>query len=157
MVGGRVRGYLTGCPSTRRFEFERRLFFDPWLAARVVLRRFPKNRDTSIYLKRLLRIEKAPRSFFDEKTLDAIENKYPAHLHINVDEECRGWGLGRLLIDCFVSELRGGAGVAGLHVFCGPDPVRFYESVGFEVLSRIEFGATGSVSKTSVYAMGRET
>lgn len=69
----------------------------------------------------------------------ALVAPYPAHLHIDLLARARGRGLGRLLIERLLDELRG-RGVPGVHL--GADPandnaVRFYEHLGFSVLARL--------------------
>lgn len=64
---------------------------------------------------------------------------YPAHLHIDLLARARGRGLGRVLIERLLDDLRG-RGVPGVHL--GADPandsaVRFYEHLGFSVLARL--------------------
>jgi GNAT superfamily N-acetyltransferase len=77
-----------------------------------------------------------------------INRDYPAHLHINVDAEARGQGLGRKLLDAFFDALRS-RHVRGVHVYCGAGPIPFYEAAGFTTLGQIEFRGM------PVFAMGK--
>jgi len=66
----------------------------------------------------------------------AITGPYPAHLHIDLLERARSRGLGRVLIERLLSELRV-RGVAGVHL--GVDPananaIGFYGHLGFRRL-----------------------
>ncbi len=99
--GGRVLGYLTGCPDTAAF---------------------PQSPKTPI------------ASF--SKAAQARLLEYPAHLHVNLLKECRGKGIGKLLIERFCYDLVAHR-VAGAHVFCGKGPVRFYEGCGFKLVEKI--------------------
>lgn len=64
---------------------------------------------------------------------------YPAHLHIDLLARARGVGLGRVLIDRLLADLRG-RGVPAVHLVADPanhNAVAFYEHLGFEVLARL--------------------
>lgn len=58
--------------------------------------------------------------------------RYPAHLHVNLDEAARGLGVGGLLVEAFCGQVRD-AGLPGVHVVTGKGVrnVRFYERLGF--------------------------
>jgi GNAT superfamily N-acetyltransferase len=58
--------------------------------------------------------------------------RYPAHLHVNLDEAARGSGIGGLLVEAFCEQVVA-AGLPGVHVVTGKG-VRnagFYERLGF--------------------------
>lgn len=69
----------------------------------------------------------------------ATSKRYPAHLHINVDEAWRGRGVGAQLIDAFANHARA-AGVDGLHIVTGAGMrnVCFYMANGFREVARAE-------------------
>jgi ribosomal protein S18 acetylase RimI-like enzyme len=58
---------------------------------------------------------------------------YPAHLHINCDENFRGQGIGRQLIDTLENKLKS-QGCAALHLITSPSAqnVSFYRQLGFD-------------------------
>ena len=58
---------------------------------------------------------------------------YPAHLHININPEYHGKGIGRKLMDIFHDTLSDHK-VAGLHIVTTPksDNVKFYRACGFD-------------------------
>lgn len=58
--------------------------------------------------------------------------RFPAHLHINCHPDSRGKGVGRLLIERFVVEMRA-AGACGVHLVTQPfvDNRHFYRKTGF--------------------------
>ncbi len=60
---------------------------------------------------------------------------YPAHLHINLDADFRGHGIGERLINALFSQLRAD-GVIGIHVVTGREQrnVGFYRRLGFDEL-----------------------
>ncbi|CAN5738435.1 GNAT family N-acetyltransferase [soil metagenome] len=73
-----------------------------------------------------------------EKTAPELADEFPAHLHIDLLERVRGMGLGRLLIDQLLGELRG-RGVRGVHLGVDPDnanAIGFYEHLGFRAVAR---------------------
>jgi ribosomal protein S18 acetylase RimI-like enzyme len=61
---------------------------------------------------------------------------YPAHLHINVDSEYRGHGLGRKLMEAYLQQLRD-LGVKGVYLdttSLNEIACRLYEKMGFRLL-----------------------
>jgi ribosomal protein S18 acetylase RimI-like enzyme len=64
----------------------------------------------------------------------AVVAGYPAHLHIDLLERARGHGLGRVLIERQLADLRA-RGVAGVHLDVASDnanAIAFYRHLGFE-------------------------
>lgn len=70
-----------------------------------------------------------------------LTRDYPAHLHINLDAEYRGDGLGGRLIERFVSDA-GAAGATGVHVVTGSRSRNrsFYDRNGFVCLRELAEG-----------------
>jgi ribosomal protein S18 acetylase RimI-like enzyme len=69
----------------------------------------------------------------------AITDAYPAHLHIDLLARARGTGLGRVLIERLLADLRG-RGVRGVHMGVDPENANalgFYDHLGFGVLERL--------------------
>jgi ribosomal protein S18 acetylase RimI-like enzyme len=63
---------------------------------------------------------------------------YPAHLHINLTEAARGFGLGKRLMNACLDQMTG-LGVPGIHLnttSLNAAAVRMYEKMGFELLAR---------------------
>jgi len=140
-----ILGYLTGCPNSTAFERKKALLFTPSLLLQILVgnflrNKFPKNNDTRRFVRRSLGIEKGPEACFSEPTHQRLRDEYPAHLHINLDENARGRGLGKQLQETYFEALRE-KGVPGVHLFCGANPVPFYEKTGFSILKKIVFGA----------------
>ena len=144
-----VIGYLTGCPDTLDFEKRKLLGFTLPLLIRVLARGFALNGDARRFLKRTLRLDRSPEESFPKEVLARLRSEYPAHLHTNLEGSHRGQGVGRDLSEAFFAELRK-AGVPGVHVFCGADPIAFYEKTGFKVVAKIEFRPG-----VQVFAMGK--
>lgn len=99
----RVVGYLTGAPDTLSFEKERRRVFDP----------MPDSRD-----------------FFPEAVRLRLWTEHPAHLIMNVLSDYRGLGVGTRMLEAYFVQLRR-AGVASVHVTCGPGADLVFEKLGF--------------------------
>jgi ribosomal protein S18 acetylase RimI-like enzyme len=81
----------------------------------------------------LVRLIHAP-----ERTPHEIVEAYPAHLHIDLLERTRGQGLGRVLIERLLSDLRA-RGVPGVHLGVdgtNTNGIGFYEHLGFREVAR---------------------
>ncbi len=76
------------------------------------------------------------RSELNVPAFDAFADlflEYPAHLHINFHPDCRGRGLGSVLVNEFCKELRG-LNSPGVHLVTSPKAVNvtFYQRLGFK-------------------------
>jgi predicted N-acetyltransferase YhbS len=69
---------------------------------------------------------------------------------MNVDAPFRHRGLGAALVSRYTDDLRR-RGIAGVHLFCGADPLPFYARLGFAEVASIALP-----SGTAVYALARE-
>ncbi|MBI5246613.1 MAG: GNAT family N-acetyltransferase [Elusimicrobia bacterium] len=106
----KIVGYLTGCPDTLSFEKERR---------------------------RLLNPRPDSRQFFPHLVLVKLWAEHPAHLHMNVAADFRGFGTGAALIRFFFADLRK-AGVPSAHVICGPSAAPFWERMAFRTEATVQ-------------------
>lgn len=116
-------GYLVATADTRAFERWCEQHWWPALRQQYPLE--APRRDSDRELVRLLH---AP-----ESTPASLTDRYPAHLHINLLPRVQGTGLGRVLIERLVAQLRA-RGVAGVHLGVSPTNTRaiaFYEHLGF--------------------------
>jgi hypothetical protein len=147
--GGRVVGYLTGCPDTRRFQRERRWRVTLPLLAAVLRGRYATTADTRRFVRRALGLAPAAEARFPVRLRARLAREYPAHLHVNVAAGARGAGVGRALLDAYLDDLRARA-VPGVHLFCGPGPLGFYAGAGFRDLAALE-----PASGTRVHLLGR--
>ena len=127
---GRPVGFLAGCLDTRARAGRFTRLVLPGLVLAVVRGKYHFGPLTRHYLLRwggaALRGE-IPHA--DPKV-------YPAHLHINVDANARGHGLGRGLINTFLHQLKE-LGVPGVHLETTSLNIaacRLYESFGFRLL-----------------------
>lgn len=125
-TGNALAGFLVGCVDTRT---QRRLWVRqilPRLAAGMLSGRYVLGRRTWRHAGRALRASLTSRAKIDLA-------RYPAHFHLNVLADWRGQGIGRRLLQAFLSQLRK-SGVPGVHLNTTTRNVaagRLYESMGF--------------------------
>ena len=125
---GRVVGYLAGCLGTQRYQ--------RMMARRVVphavLGAITRGALWSPQLRRLARAGIATwrhGGFRQRVPLD----RYPAHLHVNIQEAFRGQQVGRRLLERFLAQATS-AGVSGIHLAVREEniPARtLFERMGF--------------------------
>lgn len=144
---GRVVGYLTGCPASAPFSLRKLLFHRVPLAAGALLGRWGETEDVRRFLHPDESVRRNLALRFGGRLCARLFSRYPAHLHINVRDGYRG-GTGRRIMDAYVRRLEA-AGVSGLHLFCGANPVPFYRRTGFRCLASRDFG------KGPVFVMAR--
>jgi GNAT superfamily N-acetyltransferase len=106
----KVIGYLTGCPDTLAFEKERRRALNP---------------------------QPDSREFFPPMVRMKLWTEHPAHAHMNVSADYRGFGTGAALLRTYLAELKK-AGVPSVHVICGPDAAPFWERMAFRTEAIVE-------------------
>jgi ribosomal protein S18 acetylase RimI-like enzyme len=117
-------GYLLSADDTLAFESWAEASWWPALRARYPL---PVDTDDSPDAVLIRDIHQPPR------TSPELASAYPAHLHIDLQERARGSGLGRLLIERLLGELRE-RGVAGVHLGVdggNTNAIGFYAHLGF--------------------------
>jgi len=119
-----VGGYVVGTGDTAQFELS---LESDWLPALRV--RYPQGAARRDPDDRLISLLHHPPTQ-DAEVLD----DHPAHLHIDLLPRVRGQGLGRQLIERFITEVAR-AGASGVHVGVNPanEPaLAFYGRLGFE-------------------------
>ena len=77
-----------------------------------------------------------PSLYAIQPHLQAFEehfNAYPAHLHVNCHVDARGKGVGKMLVQKLLGQLKD-QNVSGLHIMTGPtsDNKVFYQKLGFD-------------------------
>ena len=118
-------GYLFGAADTRAFAAWAEAEWWPQLRAQ-----YPRRDDGSPDADTIRLIHEPPMA------PDDVVAAYPSHLHIDLLERARGRGLGRVLIDGLLAELRD-RGSAGVHLAVGEhndNAIAFYRHLGFEAL-----------------------
>ncbi|WP_456847436.1 GNAT family N-acetyltransferase [Cellulomonas sp. P5_C6] len=135
-------GYIVATADTARFEQWLEQAWWPALRARYPRREDPRDGSEDHVL--IERIHEWPRA--DE----ALFERFPAHMHIDLLPRAQGQGLGRRLVETLSAALRG-RGVPGLYL--GVDDrnqgaVAFYHRVGFELESQHDWGRTLTLDLT---------
>jgi GNAT superfamily N-acetyltransferase len=146
--GGGVVGYLTGCPNTSQFTRSKFWRADLPLLVQIACGGHRGAADAPAFIRRALRLAQPVEARFSEALRRRLSRLYPAHLHLNVEVEFRRAGLGRLLIENYLADLRR-SGVGGVHLFCGAAPLAFYRRLDFQVLESLR------LRDSEVFAMGR--
>jgi GNAT superfamily N-acetyltransferase len=148
-VAGRVVGYLTGCPDTAAFRRAQRFRVTPRLLVSIACGRYAWNADARRTVALALRLRRSTEARLAPRLPAALPRTHPAHLHMNVDADHRGQGIGAALIQRYVRDLAA-AGVPGIHLFCGAGPRAFYARNGFTELAAHEMG-----DGRWIYTLGR--
>lgn len=134
---GAVIGYLTGCPNTKKFTRNKFWRADLPLLVRIACGHYRSAPDSPAFIRRALGLARPVEARFSAALRQNLVRSYPAHLHVNIEAEFRRAGLGRLLIENYLADLRR-SGVAGVHLFCGAAPVEFYRRLHFRVLGTLK-------------------
>jgi ribosomal protein S18 acetylase RimI-like enzyme len=124
-------GYLVSTDDTVHFEDWAEEAW--WPPLRI---RYPRLDDGSADAELIRLIHEPPRVSTE------VAQEFPAHLHIDLEERTRGAGLGRVLIERLLSELRERE-VAGVHLGVDAEnanAVGFYEHLGFGEVNREPWG-----------------
>lgn len=150
--GSRVVGYLTGCLNTKRF-----VRVETWRIAPVVFMK-AVGRGT-LWHPQTVRLVRANIGMWlttGHRAGPALK-KYPAHLHINLQDGVRGQRIGHRLVEAFFERARG-AGVRGVHAGVSannPRACHFFEELGFiEVHREPRFRSpdgSGAILYTIIY------
>lgn len=125
---GDIAGYLTGCLDTRRYLRDMSGRVVPRAFGRAALRGFFVRPTAWALIARLIR----PGTPGNYRT-PGLLNRWPSHLHLNLDPSARGRGLGKALIERFFQHARQ-KGSSGVHLAAradNPESLRFFSSAGF--------------------------
>ena len=150
---GRVVGYLTGCPDTRRYR-QHIPRIAKAVVAKALLRAVVLCPSTAPMAARVI-----ADSLRERPRLGWYGPEYPAHLHIDFLPEARGLGLGRALMELYLCELEA-IGVPGVFLETSCEnrrAVAFFASCGFEPLNVTlsPGGRAADGSRLHVLALGR--
>ena len=130
---GEVVGYLTGCLDTRAYWR-----FMTWrVVPRALWKAVGRGR---LWSPKTWRLLSAGIKTFQQGGFrrEIPVDRFPAHLHVNVQAGLRGQGMGRRLVEQFIAQARA-AGVPGIHASVRGDNVpacNLFEALGFVALSR---------------------
>jgi GNAT superfamily N-acetyltransferase len=125
-----VVGFLTGCTDSKAYHrvFLRKIL--PSVVLKFLTGYYQPGPKTWQYVRA------AAGAARRGEIAGADENRYPAHLHINLLPAWRGYGLGRKLLEAYIGQLRG-LGVPAVYLQTTSMNVvacRLYEKVGFQLL-----------------------
>jgi ribosomal protein S18 acetylase RimI-like enzyme len=126
---GKPCGYMIGTKDSQKF-YER--CEKEWFP--VLRRRYPLLDDDSMDAKIIKRIHKG-------HIVKPELKDYPAHLHIDLLPETQGQGIGRKIMEVFVSRLKE-LNVPALHLEVGKanhGAIKFYEKIGFHKIHEYEY------------------
>ena len=125
-----VVGFLTGCVDSHFHGRRYVRFILPGLVSKVLRGKYRFGRRSIGYLSGLL------GGWLRGEFTHADLETYPAHLHINVDSNWRGHGLGQRLMEAYLQQLRK-LGVKGVYLdttSLNEAACRLYEKIGFRIL-----------------------
>ena len=132
---GEVVGFLTGSINTRVYNRKLMIVITPRVIGNLLRGRYHFGRLSLHYFSGML--EGLLRSEYTSVDLDT----YPAHLHINVDTNWRGYKLGQRLMEAYLGQLLK-LGIPGVHLdttSLNEIACRLYEKMGFRLLdSRLD-------------------
>jgi len=125
-----VVGFLTGCLNTReQIRITKEVLY-PKVILKLLGGKYKVGKKTWAYYKKLNREKR-------EKRIARVNlNLFPAHLHINVDHQWRGYGIGHRLIQIYLDQLQR-AGIPGVHLGTTSEneaACHLYEQNGFKLL-----------------------
>lgn len=125
-----VVGFLTGCLNTKKYQRDVLTTIAPKVLKKLLLRKYKIGKRSLSYFWGLT------PEIFDASKYKINYNTYPAHLHINIDKNSRGNGLGRELLVHYLSQLVD-ARVPGVHLLTTSEnkiACKLYEKMGFYLL-----------------------
>jgi ribosomal protein S18 acetylase RimI-like enzyme len=130
LAENQVAGFLTGCSDTLRNKKILRQIIYPKVIWRAITGKYHPGSKTWVYFSGIRRAQR--RHEFPE----ADPQRYPAHLHINVDENWRGVGIGFRLMQSYLDQLIYEK-VPGVHLGTSSEnevACRLYTRMGFKLL-----------------------
>ena len=130
---GQVVGYLTGCADSRRYRRVMRW----WVAPLAVMRAIGRG---ALCSRQSWRWARAALHTSWEGKLHSPDSRYPAHLHINIQEAFRGQQIGQHLVERFLDQMLTMRS-RGVYAAIRSDNIRsraFFERFAFTELSRYQ-------------------
>lgn len=147
-----IIGYIIGTKNAKRAD----RIFSYRIIPLLSLKYFFKG---NLFRKKYLRLgfDAIKSKVNGEFAMPDFSNEYPAELHINLKKGFRGGGVGRKLIEHFLSYLKEN-GIHGVHLTTMSDNAKlFFERVGFQVLHKTQLSFLRFYLHKSIpyYSMGR--
>ena len=129
-VDGEVVGFLVGCVNTRLHNQALWSTIAPRLAGKLLRGKYHFGKRSLAYFVGLL-------TGLVQKEFTSVDlGLYPAHLHINLESEWRGYKLGQKLMEAYLRQLRL-LGIPGVYLdttSLNEVACRLYEKMGFRLL-----------------------
>ncbi len=129
-VDKRVVGFLTGCVDTRFHNQQIQKVIIPRVAGNLLKGKYHFGRRSWKYFAGLL------TGYIRGEFTRVDFNKFPAHLHINVEAAWRGYKLGQRLMEAYLDQLRR-LGIRGVYLdttSLNEAACRLYMKMGFRLL-----------------------
>ncbi len=127
----KIIGYITGCLDTKKYKKQMLLKIAPIALFRAIFRKNFWRKQTYLFFLSALKTWKS-----GWLNRNILLDKYPAHLHINIDKDYRGQNTGQALI-LKITEYIKNSGINGVHLSANGDNTRgrkFFEKMGFSIL-----------------------
>jgi len=124
-------GFIVGCLDSRLQTYQWLYSILPRILKNALLRKYKIGPLTRDFLHQLL------LSRLTEKKNKVDLSLYPAHLHINVDSNCRGRGVGKELLETYLDHLSQ-ENIPGVYLNTTDQNIsacKLYERMGFQLLS----------------------
>ena len=128
-AGGGLVGYLTGCPDSALLPGEDERLTQAMIRHKVMLR----PRSVPFFARSLFDVARAKVLGVEVASGEGVDQRWPAHLHINLVPEARGTGAANELMAAWQSWLTH-AGSPGCHLQTlveNTRATRFFEKCGF--------------------------
>lgn len=146
-VGKKIVGYLFGCKNTKGYNKIISMKIAPRIIGNILMFRYKMGRKTL--------------QFFFTVVKDSIRyglpkrpyEEYPAHLHINVQEEWRGYGIGKKLMNKYFEYLVNNS-ISKIHLVTNSyneNSVAFFCEQGFHSYSKTKTSCLKSLTNKQVY------
>jgi GNAT superfamily N-acetyltransferase len=131
-IDGKIIGYLVGCKDTSTQQEVQNNEIMPLIRRKLFTLKYGISRQFFNYMWRYL------RSMWRGEFADERVGPFPAHLHMNLSDGCRGKGIGSKLVATYLDYLREND-IKGVHLgttTANKMAVPFYGKWGFQVASR---------------------
>jgi len=143
---GRVAGYLSGAKSGKKMDLIFAFKILPGATLKLIFSNFLFKKKNFLFV--LYGIYSFLKGEFYAPSF--IKKEYPAILHINIDKNYRGLGIGEKLIKVYTSYLRK-EGVKGVYLKTASEKsFKFFEKSGFKILYETRIFYFRHVLKRSV-------
>ncbi len=130
LANDEVVGFITGCIDTEKKEQIVNKKINPKMVFRLLTGYYQLGPKGKQYIRRMLKSKR--QHLHPSVELD----QYPAHLHINVDENWRGYGIGIRLMKVYLDQLSY-LKIPGVHLGTSSENVvacKMYEKLGFQLI-----------------------